>query len=177
MALRWETLEIEGPWKVSIPVRVRKGNVSGGTPPVVLYLKGDAFQSPAGDDAPVPVAEALEEVGAVVVEADYGRVSQNVFPRAMESAFLALYGLSHKLNAYGKGKSPLLICGDEAGGNVAAGAALKARDQMPGRLAGQVLLSPMIDPMMTSASIRKAGEIGMRERWSDGWSHYLGSAC
>ncbi len=177
MSLRWETLEIDGPWKAAIPVRIHKGNVQGGKPPVVLYLKGDAFQMPTDQDTPRPVVSALEEAGAVVVEADYGRVSGNVFPKAMECAFLALYGLSKKLNDYGKGKSPLLIAGDEAGGNVAAGAALKARDQMPGRLTGQVLLSPMIDPMMTSASIRGADEIGMRERWSDGWSHYLGSAC
>lgn len=177
MTPRWETLEIDGPWKASIPVRVHKGNVQGGRPPVVLYLKGDAFQASLSNGGPSPVVGALEDAGAVVVEADYGSVSQNVFPKAMECAFLALYGLNKKLNDYGKGKSPLLIAGDEAGGNVAAGAALKARDQMPGRLAGQVLLSPMIDPMMTSASIRGADEIGMRERWSDGWSHYLGSAC
>ncbi len=177
MSLRWETLEIDGPWKASIPVRIHKGHVQGGKPPVVLYLKGDAFQSPRQDDGALPVIQTLEQAGVVVVEADYGSVSGNVFPKAMECAFMALYGLSNKLNAFGKGKSPLLIAGDEAGGNVAAGAALKARDQMPGRLAGQVLLSPMIDPMMTSASIRHADEIGMRERWSDGWSHYLGSAC
>ncbi len=177
MSLRWETLEIDGPWKASIPVRIHKGNVQGGKPPVVLYLKGNAFQEPRQGDTSLPVVNALEETGVVVVEADYGSVSGNVFPKAMECAFLALYGLSRKLNEFGKGKSPLLIAGDEAGGNVAAGAALKARDQMPGRLAGQVLLSPMIDPMMTSASIRQADEIGMRERWSDGWSHYLGSAC
>lgn len=177
MALRWDTLEIDGPWKASIPVRIHKANVQDRIPPVVLYLKGDAFQEAVNETDKRPVVNALEDAGAVVVEADYGRVSQNLFPKAMECAFLALYGLSKKLNAFGKGKSPLLIAGDEAGGNVAAGAALKARDQMPGRLAGQVLLSPMIDPMMTSASIRRADEIGMRERWSDGWSHYLGSAC
>ncbi len=43
------------------------------------------------------------------------------------------------------------MAGTEAGGNVAAGVALKARDQMPGGLTGQILLSPMIDPRMTHA--------------------------
>lgn len=177
MSAHWETLEIDGPWKASVPVRIHKSKVEGTKPPIVLYLKGDAFRQTDPDAPPSLVVGALEDAGAVVVEADYGSVSGNVFPTAMECAFMALYGLNEKLNKHGKGKSPLLIAGDEAGGNVAAGAALKARDQMPGRLAGQVLLSPMIDPMMTSASIRKAGDIGMRERWSDGWSHYLGSAC
>jgi acetyl esterase len=177
MTPRWENLEIDGPWKAAIPVRVHRAKVQDIKPPVVLYLKGDGFHASGDDEAKRPVVEALENAGAVVVEADYGRVSHNVFPKAMECAFLALYGLSKRLNEFGNGKSPLLVAGDEAGGNVAAGAALKARDQMPGQLAGQVLLSPMIDPMMASESVRRADEIGMRERWSDGWSHYLGSAC
>ncbi|SFB43656.1 Acetyl esterase/lipase [Rhizobium sp. NFR07] len=177
MALRWETLEIDGPWKAAIPVRIHRAHVQDAKPPVVLYLKGDAFQDPGQGVTQSPVVQAFEDAGAVVVEADYGRVSQNVFPKAMECAFMALYGLNAKLKQFGSGKSLLLIAGDEAGGNVAAGAALKARDQMPGQLAGQVLLSPMIDPLMTSASIRRADEIGMREKWSDGWSRYLGTAC
>jgi acetyl esterase len=177
MALSWETLEIDGPWKAAIPVRIHRANVQCTKPPVVLYLKGDAFQANAGTETERPVVQALEDAGAVVVEADYGRVSQNVFPKAMESAFMALYGLNSRLKQFGSGKSLLLVAGDEAGGNVAAGVALKARDQMPGQLAGQVLLSPMIDPLMSSASIRRADEIGMREKWSDGWSHYLGSSC
>jgi acetyl esterase len=177
MSLNWETWEIDGPWKAAIPVRVHRANVQDSKPPVVLYLKGDAFHDTADDGMQGPVVRALEQAGAVVVEADYARPSQNIFPKAMEYAFLALYGLSKRLKQFGSGKSPLIVAGDEAGGNVAAGVALKARDQMPGQLSGQVLLSPMLDPLMTSQSIRRADEIGMRERWSDGWSHYLGSAC
>jgi len=30
-----------------------------------------------------------------------------------------------------------------------------------------------MDPFMASASIRRADEIGMRDRWTEGWSHYL----
>jgi acetyl esterase/lipase len=94
----------------------------------------------------------------------------------MECAFMALNCLSSRRKQFGSVKSLLIVAGDEAGGNVAAGVALKARDQMPGELSGQILLSPMIDPMMSTASFRNADSIGMRERWSDGWSHYLGSS-
>ncbi len=92
-----------------------------------------------------PIGKALAETGAVVLEADYSAVSHNMFPKAMECAFAALNCLSSRRKQFGAAKSPLLVVGDEAGGNVAAGVALKARDQMPGELTGQVLLSPMID--------------------------------
>ena len=103
MTPRWETLEIDGPWKASIPVRIHRGGVQNDKPPVVLYLKGDSFQPAAGDDDQRPVVSAFEDAGAVVVEADYGRVSQSIFPKAMECAFLALYGLSKPLIEFGNG--------------------------------------------------------------------------
>ena len=56
--------------------------------------------------------------------------------------------------------------------------ALKARDHFANELDGQVLISPLLDPFMGTASFRKADAIGMRERWTEGWSHYLsGGVC
>jgi acetyl esterase/lipase len=45
---------------------------------------------------------------------------------------------------------------------------------MPGKLDGQILISPLLDPFMGTKSFRKAEEAGMRERWTEGWNHYLG---
>ncbi len=46
------------------------------------------------------------------------------------------------------GKKPLLyVAGEEAGGNLAAALALMARDQQAPALAGQILLSPMLDAL------------------------------
>jgi acetyl esterase/lipase len=51
--------------------------------------------------------------------------------------------------------------------------ALKARDHFAKELDGQVLLSPLVDAFMGSASMREADAIGMRARWAEGWSQYL----
>src|SRR6185503_13452961 len=48
------------------------------------------------------------------------------------------------------------VAGEEAGGNLAAGLALMARDQQTPPLAGQILLSPMLDPCLGTQSIRDA---------------------
>lgn len=110
------------------------------------------------------------------MEADCGGPSRNMFPGTLERAFEALKHLFAKRKCFANLRSPVLVAGDEAGGNVAASLALKARDAMPGELAGQVLLSPMVDPRMVTMSFRKADEIGLQQRWSDGWNHYLAQA-
>ncbi|MFN7027365.1 MAG: alpha/beta hydrolase [Pseudorhizobium sp.] len=156
-----------------MPIRLYEPTVTEKAPPLVLYLRGGAFQQDGPAEHETLIARALAGTGAVVMEADYGSISKNQFPAAMECGLAALRCLTSQRRKLGDAKSPILVVGEEAGGNVAAGVALKARDQMPGQLHGQVLLSPLIDPTMSSVSIRKADAIGMRDRWSDGWMHYL----
>ncbi|MCF3640413.1 alpha/beta hydrolase [Rhizobium sp. TRM95111] len=157
-----------------MPVRVYESANCGKTPPLVLYFSGGSFLD-KDRNGESPIARAFALSGAIVVEADYAKPSGNAFPKALEYAFAALRCLCGKRKQFGGQRSLILVAGEEAGGNVAAGVALKARDQMPGEIDGQILLSPLIDPLMATASFREAGEAGMRDRWTEGWSHYLGS--
>ncbi len=159
-----------------VPMRLYDGARISKIPPIVLYLRGRAFLDRDRGEVERPIAKAMAETGAIVLEADYGTISRNVFPKAMECAFQALTHIAGRRKEFGASvKSPLFVAGDEAGGNVAAGVALKARDLLPGELKGQMLFSPMVDPQMATASFRTADRLGMREAWSDGWSHYIGS--
>lgn len=176
MTAQWKNIEISGSAMPPLAVRLYESETASRTPPLVLYLRGGSFLEQNGRCKELPVARALADSGAVVVEADYSTSSHNEFPQVIDCAFEALICLSNHRKQYGGAKSQLFVAGEEAGGNVAAGLALKARDRMPGQLAGQVLLSPMIDPMMTTVSFGTA-ETGMRQRWADGWSHYLAKAC
>nr|WP_245294753.1 alpha/beta hydrolase fold domain-containing protein [Xaviernesmea rhizosphaerae] len=178
MAERWENIGVNGPLTPPIPMRLYGEMAKAKGAPIILYFRGDAFQGKAMTQAERPVGTALAAAGATVVEADYARGSDNRFPQAMEHAFMALAYLSTKRKLYGGlTRSPLFVAGDEAGGNIAAGVALKARDVQLGDLSGQILLSPLIDPMMASQSMREAGEQSLRERWAEGWSHYLQAGC
>ncbi|WP_029619098.1 alpha/beta hydrolase fold domain-containing protein [Pseudorhizobium marinum] len=177
MRMRWEEVELDMPTRPRMPMRLYEPPVRQKAPPLVLYFRGGAFQQDEPADRETPIASALAASGAVVVEADYGSISRNMFPDAVDCGLAALRCLSSRRRQLGGVKSLILVAGEEAGGNVAAGLALKARDQMPGQLHGQVLLSPLIDPTMSSVSIRQADTIGMRDRWSDGWMRYLRGFC
>lgn len=159
-----------------VSVRVYQGAEYAKGPPVLLYFHGGAFLEAGPRHC--PLAECLAGTGAIVVVPDYNAPGGGIFPKPLEVGFSIFSYLAKKRAGLGDRKSQLIIGGEEAGGNVAAGVALKARDHFADELDGQVLLSPLLDPFMGTASFRNAEAMGMRERWADGWSHYLsGGVC
>ncbi|MBB4008512.1 alpha/beta hydrolase fold domain-containing protein [Allorhizobium taibaishanense] len=159
-----------------VPARVYQGAEYAKGPPVVLLFHGGAFAQTGLIDS--QVADCLAGTGAIVVVPDYNAPLGPVFPSPLEVGFAIFSYLSRKRAGLGDRKSLLLVAGEEAGGNIAAGIALKARDYHANELDGQVLLSPLLDPFMGTGSIREAEGIGMERRWSEGWSQYLsGGKC
>lgn len=143
--------------------------------PLVLHLHAGAFTS-GSLEAGRTVATLLAEAGAVVMSADYPLAPRSVFPQTLQTLFQALTLISQKRGKWAGRKSPLFVAGEEAGGNLAAGLALMARDQRSPVLAGQILLSPMLDACLATESCRlaEAGPVGCK--WADGWHQYLGTA-
>lgn len=142
--------------------------------PDVLHLHGGSFVF--GDlESGRAAATLLAEAGATVTSLAYPLAPKHPFPDALDTAFEVLSCLSHGKEAWADKKAPLYVAGEEAGGNLAAALAMMARDQISPVLAGQILLSPMLDPCLATRSVRqaKAGAGGCQ--WADGWHHYLGS--
>jgi acetyl esterase/lipase len=154
-----------------LPVRVY-GKRSGAKP-VTLYLHGGAFTGGSSAQSE-RMAELIAKAGAIAVAADYPLAPAHPFPQATDAMFDVLCALHRCCSEWTSRRARLFVGGEEAGGNIAAALALMARDrQVP--LAGQILVSPMLDPVMGSCSFRSAdvGEVGCP--WADGWSAYLGS--
>lgn len=143
--------------------------------PLVLHLHGGAFIY-GSLDAGRTVSTLLAEAGAVVISADYPLAPGTGFPQTLQILYRALSLIGEKRGTWAGKKSPLFVAGEEAGGNLAAALALIARDQRTPVLAGQILLSPMVDPCLATRSIREAeaGPVGCQ--WADGWHQYLGRA-
>ncbi|HLK77105.1 MAG TPA: alpha/beta hydrolase [Streptosporangiaceae bacterium] len=139
-----------------VPVRVYEplepgagtGTASGST---LMYLHGGGWV--VGDvDTHDPLARRVTNAtGARVVSVDYRLAPEHPFPAALDDAEEVL----HWLWTQDPGR-PLAVAGDSAGGGLAAGVALRARDkQVP--LAAQLMFYPAIDPAMTSPSIAENG--------------------
>lgn len=143
-----------------------------GSGAVVLHLHGGCFVG--GDLAGGSrVASLLAAAGATVVSFDYPLAPSHPFPQAIEAVHEALSWADRHRRRLGGAGARLFVAGEEAGGNLAAAAALMARDRRGPVLAGQLLLSPMLDVCISTASWRdiKAGEHDCP--WADGWRKYL----
>lgn len=163
------TIEVDGaPLAVRIYGRRRRGENA----PLVLHFHGGAFVE-GGLDSGALIAQLLADSGAIVVSLDYPLAPAHPFPAAIEAGHAALLWLHRHRAQLAGGQATLWVAGEEAGGNLAAAVALMARDQQRPPLAGQILLSPMLDPCLATASLRgaAAGRVGCR--WADGWHEYL----
>lgn len=155
-----------------LPCRVHRGACIDSSLPLVLYLRGTGVCDPVRLSVNSVIA-TLVSAGATVVEPDFGGGEGIIFPQAFEQMFDLLSWLSSRRARVAGRKSPLIVAGVEAGGSLAAGLALKARDQNSDMLDGQVLISPLLDPLMATASFRRAGA-SQRDQWSEWWYRYLG---
>lgn len=161
--------------KVSCVARVYCGEAKFNPPPVVLHLHGGSFlgNSVAAGGR---VAEALAASGAIVISPEYASACTDPFPAALDSAFAILSSMRAQCPQFAQKKSALFVAGEEAGGNIAAGLALMARDQYLDDLQGQILLSPMLDPCLATASFRQYCPQSSAQSIAEGWQNYLGQS-
>ncbi len=108
------------------------------------------------------------------MSAPYPLAPAHRFPDALEAMFDLLGTLQRCCAEWASRRSLVFVAGEEAGGNLAAGLALMARDRRA-PLAGQILVSPMLDPVMGTCSLRSADAGAVGCPWADGWHAYLGS--
>ena len=157
----------------SCPTRLYRGNRLLSPPPVVLHLHGGGFSvncTGTGER----VAKALATAGAVVISPEYSSACLKPFPAALDVAYGMLTSMRARCPELAGKKSMLFIAGEEAGGNLAAGVALMARDRYLSELKGQILLSPMLDPCQATASFRKYCPQNEVQSIAEGWEKYLG---
>lgn len=153
----------------SVAVRVYGRKKAGQASPVVVHFHGGAFVS-GGLDNGCAVASLLEGVGAVVVSVAYPLTP---FPQPVDTGYEVLKWVHRNRTKLGGQGALVYLAGEEAGGNLAAAVSLVARDQSHPPLAGQILLSPMLDPCAGTASLREATGDATGCKWAEGWRNFL----
>ena len=76
------------------------------------------------------------------------------FPAAVEDAYAAITWAAENAHRQRWDARRLMVAGVEAGGNLAAVAAMMARDRGGPALLAQILVAPMLDPTLTSHSMQ-----------------------
>jgi acetyl esterase/lipase len=116
------------------------------------------------------------ELDAVVVSVEYRLAPEHPFPAGVEDCYAALCWTAQQAGALGVDAARIAIAGQSAGGGLAAGTALIARDRGFPKLCFQLLEIPELDDRLDTPSMLAFQDTPLWNRpnavWS--WQHYLG---
>lgn len=116
------------------------------------------------------------EGNAVVVSVEYRLAPEHPDPAPVEDCYAGLVWTAKNAAEIGVDPQRLMIAGGSAGGGLAAGTALLARDRKFPDLSHQVLLCPMLDDRLDTPSSRMLDGEGVWDRNENvfGWTALLG---
>jgi acetyl esterase/lipase len=172
-----EDRQVPGPeGAANVAVRLYQPADRPGTLPALLWIHGGGYVlgSVERDD---PLAKHLAKVAqCVVASVEYRLAPEHPFPAPVEDCYAALKWLSTHSNELGVEKSHIAIGGASAGGGLAAGLALLARDRAEVEVALQLLIYPMIDDRNITPASKAIPDtfVWSRENNLMGWRSYLG---
>ncbi|WP_025053642.1 alpha/beta hydrolase [Sulfitobacter noctilucae] len=109
---------------------------SGDVGPTVIYYHGGGFVVGGLESHDDICAELCARTGFDVISVDYALAPETVFPGCFNDAWSAFVGITAARSGV------VVLCGDSAGGNLAAAVAHHARGRVAGRIVGQVLIYP-----------------------------------
>jgi acetyl esterase len=92
-----------------------------------------------------------------VISVDYRMGPEHPFPTAVEDAFAAARWVADNADLLRIDPDRLAVCGDSAGGNLAAVVALMARDSGAFAVSAQVLVYPVVDCVDRAPSYARYG--------------------
>jgi acetyl esterase len=119
---------------------------------LVVYYHGGGWVIGNLDTHDSVVRVLASRLQAAIVNVDYRLAPEHRFPTAVEDAWTALQWASEHMTELAGGPVPLVVMGDSAGGNLSAVVARRARDAGGPRLASQVLIYPVTDNDLDTAS-------------------------
>jgi acetyl esterase len=117
----------------------------------LLYIHGGGFVVGSLDSHDAICAEIAEASRAELVAVDYRLSPEHVWPAAFDDCWAVLVDLLLEPH-------PVVVIGDSAGGNLAAGIVLKARDEGLKGIVGEALIYPGLGGDLVSGSYQDMAE-------------------
>ena len=144
--------------------------------PAVYYVHGGGMVSGDRFNGIEQALGWVERFGVVVVSVEYRLAPEHPHPAPIEDCYTGLVWLAQHAGELGADADRIVVYGASAGGGLAAGLALMARDRAFPKLAGQLLDSPMLDDRNRTVSSHQIENVGIWDRVTNdvAWSALLG---
>jgi acetyl esterase len=127
-----------------IPVRVYRPSLAG-TLPAVMFFHGGGFVICDLESHDRQCRSLANQSGCTVIAVDYRLAPEHRYPAAAEDSYAATRYVAEHASEFGIDANRIAVCGDSAGGNLAAVVALMARDRGGPSLRFQLLVYPVTD--------------------------------
>ena len=144
-----------------VPLRLYEPAGAGAGPlPVLVYFHGGGWIRGDLDTHDDVCRYLCHHAGCLVASVDYRLAPEHRFPAALDDCDAATRWVAGNAARLGADPARLAVGGDSAGGNIACGVTLTARDHGDPAIAFQLLIYPATD---------LAGETGSKRLYSSGY--------
>jgi acetyl esterase len=135
-----------------IPARVYAPDVPAPCP-LMLYFHGGGYVKGGIEESDAFCRNLAHVTRHLVLSIDYRLAPEHRFPAALDDTVAATIWAAKHAADVGAAPGPVVVCGESAGGNLAAVTCLRLRDDPQAVIRYQVLLQPVIDFTLSYPSI------------------------
>lgn len=141
---RIEDRMIPGPGG-AMRIRIYTPAGDSGPRPIFLFIHGGGFVIGSIESRDPQCRLICRDADCIVVSVDYRLAPEAPFPAAPDDCWASLQWCADNTSDLGGDPARIAVGGESAGGNLAAGLALRARDDGGPTLAAQILVYPLTD--------------------------------
>ena len=155
-------------------IRVHRPRSVAGPLPCLFSIHGGGYIFGTLDIEDLRFDRWCPKLGLVGVAVEYRLAPETPYPGPLEDCYAGLRWVFDHTAEIGADPTRIGICGASAGGGLAAGLALLARDRAELDLAFQLLIYPMIDDRQQTPSSQWDVPVWKPRANEFGWRSYLG---
>jgi len=156
-----------------VPVRIYTPHQAQGA---IVWLHGGGYVMGDVHTEHPWAARLADSSGAVVISVGYRRSPEHRFPAALDDAHAVLVWAAKHAAELGVDPERIAVGGHSAGAGLAAGLALRARDEQGPPIRFQLLNQPGLDDRLETWSARNFTDTPWlyRDKLARSWQHFLG---
>ncbi|OKP33722.1 esterase [Serratia marcescens] len=162
-------------YRIALRAYLPAGENRAAAQPAMLFAHGGGWCLGSLALYDRPCQALANATGRVILSVDYRLAPEYPFPQPLEDVYRALCWVAQQAPQLGIDAKRLAVGGDSAGGNLAAGVALLARDRGGPHIERQLLLYPALSREMTTKSYCEFAEgyFLTRDAMVFCWQQYL----
>jgi acetyl esterase len=160
-----------------LPIRIFTPEGAGPLP-ILVFFHGGGWVLGDCESYDTPCRALANAAGCIVISVEYRLAPEHKFPTAPEDCYAATLWAVRNASSLGGDPTRMAIGGDSAGGNLTAVVAQMARDRGAPPLLLQVLIYPVTNHSLDTASYRENadGYLLTKAAMEWFWNHYLREA-